>query len=234
MSAPGGCGSRSARTGSRWSCRTARRRALVEGFVAEHRAWIEARTAALQRTLDAHPGAERLVDGASLPFRGRTLTLRVRATERQALRVHLDPSLPVAHFLQVEVPEAVPEAEWEPLIERALVRFLRREVAREAAILVARHGPTNDLIPRAIRIKAQKRLWGSCTTSGVINLNWRLILAPPAVLEYLVVHELCHLRERHHQPPFWQLVARLQPDYRQHRRWLKANGHLLTLRRTTL
>jgi predicted metal-dependent hydrolase len=209
---------------------------LVQSFVAQHRGWIAARTAALQRTLDAHPGAERLVDGAFIPYRGGTLALRVRASERRALRVHLDEALHVLapQPLQVLVPETVPAADREPLIERGLVRFLRRQVAGEAAALVARHGPPNDLVPRAIRIKEQKRLWGSCTASGVINLNWRLILAPPAVLEYLVVHELCHLRERHHQPTFWQLVARLQPDFQRHRRWLKAHGHLLTLRRTTL
>jgi predicted metal-dependent hydrolase len=85
-------------------------------------------------------------------------------------------------------------------------------------------------VPRAIRIKAQKRLWGSCSSRGVVNLNWRLILAPEAVFEYVVVHELCHLRIRNHQRAFWQLVGEILPDFATHRRWLRDHGHLLTLR----
>ena len=85
-------------------------------------------------------------------------------------------------------------------------------------------------MPRALRIKEQKQLWGSCSARGTINLNWRLILAPEAVFEYVVVHELCHLRVRNHQQEFWRLVAEVLPDYERHRRWLRANGHLLTLR----
>jgi hypothetical protein len=81
-----------------------------------------------------------------------------------------------------------------------------------------------------VRIKQHKRLWGSCTAKGVVNLNWRLILAPPAVFEYVVVHELCHLRQAHHQAAFWRLVGQILPAYEAQRRWLRTNGHLLTLR----
>jgi hypothetical protein len=100
----------------------------------------------------------------------------------------------------------------------------------DAEAYVARHGPPHGLVPSALRIKAQKRLWGSCTAKGAINLNWRLILAPPPVFEYVVVHELCHLRVRNHQAPFWRLVGEVLPGFEQPRRWLKDNGHLLTLK----
>jgi predicted metal-dependent hydrolase len=95
---------------------------------------------------------------------------------------------------------------------------------------VHRHGRRHDLMPAAVRIKQHKRLWGSCTTKRAINLNWRLILAPPAVFEYVVVHELCHLREPNHQAPFWRLVGEILPHFERQRRWLRTNGHLLTLR----
>jgi predicted metal-dependent hydrolase len=85
-------------------------------------------------------------------------------------------------------------------------------------------------MPAAVRIKDQKRLWGSCSAKGAINLNWRLIFAPPAVFEYVVVHELCHLREAHHQAAFWRLVEQILPEFEAQRLWLRANGHLLTLR----
>lgn len=95
---------------------------------------------------------------------------------------------------------------------------------------ITRFGPQNGLVPRAVRIKDQKSLWGSCSAAGAISLSWRLILAPPAILDYVVVHELCHLKEPNHQPPFWRLVASLMPDYARRRAWLRANGGLLRLR----
>ena len=82
---------------------------------------------------------------------------------------------------------------------------------------------------RELRVKEQKRLWGSCSSRGTVNLNWRLILAPEAVFEYVVVHELCHLRVRNHQCEFWRLVGAVLPGFEAQRRWLRANGHLLSL-----
>ena len=70
----------------------------------------------------------------------------------------------------------------------------------------------------------QKTLWGSCSPKDVISLNWRLIAAPREVFEYVVVHELCHLRERNHSSRFWGLVEELMPDYRERRAWLKEHG----------
>jgi hypothetical protein len=132
--------------------------------------------------------------------------------------------------IRVELPDRLPAALQESEVERVLTGWLRREARAEAKALIQRFGPRHGLMPRGLVIKAHRTLWGSCTVRDVVNLNWRLILAPPAVLEYVVVHELCHLRHRHHQPPFWRLVAEILPDYGQQRRWLRANGHLLTLK----
>lgn len=81
----------------------------------------------------------------------------------------------------------------------------------------------------AITIRDQKTRWGSCSSKGNLSFNWRLILAPPKVLDYVVVHELCHRREMNHSPRFWALVESVMPDYKQHRKWLKDNGDKLTL-----
>ncbi len=80
-----------------------------------------------------------------------------------------------------------------------------------------------------ITIRDQKTRWGSCSAKGTLNFNWRLMLAPPAVLDYVVVHELCHLTHMDHSPAFWQAVADVCPDYRAHRQWLKDHGHELIL-----
>ena len=80
-----------------------------------------------------------------------------------------------------------------------------------------------------ITIRNQKTRWGSCSSKGTLSFNWRLMLAPPAVLDYVVVHELCHLTHMDHSPAFWQAVEAVCPDYRNLRKWLKEHGNELVL-----
>ena len=75
-----------------------------------------------------------------------------------------------------------------------------------------------------VQIRDQRTRWGSCSSRGTLSFNWRLALAPLEVLDYVVVHELCHLRVPNHSPRFWQLVASRRPDWRRHRDWLTVNG----------
>lgn len=75
-----------------------------------------------------------------------------------------------------------------------------------------------------ISVKDQRSLWGSCTRQGNLNFSWRLTLAPDAVLDYVVVHELAHRAQMNHSRRFWEVVERLCPDHRSHRRWLRRHG----------
>ncbi|OGR98383.1 MAG: hypothetical protein A2V88_16125 [Elusimicrobia bacterium RBG_16_66_12] len=81
----------------------------------------------------------------------------------------------------------------------------------------------------AVRVKGQRTLWGSCSRRGNLNFNWRLTLAPPEILDYVVVHELAHRLEMNHSPRFWAIVERHCPDHTTHRRWLRKNGSALYL-----
>jgi predicted metal-dependent hydrolase len=80
---------------------------------------------------------------------------------------------------------------------------------------------------RRIRIGGQRTLWGSCSPRGTLSFNWRLVLGPPEVLDYVVVHELCHLRVPNHSRRFWALVERHRPHWRQQRDWLREYGREL-------
>ncbi len=79
----------------------------------------------------------------------------------------------------------------------------------------------------SIAIRDQKTRWGSCSSRGTLSFNWRLMLAPPNVLDYVVVHELCHLEHMNHSKDFWACVESILPDYRIYRKWLKEHGHEL-------
>lgn len=82
---------------------------------------------------------------------------------------------------------------------------------------------------KRVFIRGQKTRWGSCSSQGNLNFNWRLVMAPLPVLEYVVVHELMHLVEPNHSKKFWSLVEDICPDYKAHRTWLRKNGHRLRL-----
>ena len=81
----------------------------------------------------------------------------------------------------------------------------------------------------SIRISDPKTRWGSCSSNGTLSFSWRLMLAPPRVLDYVVIHELCHLTYMDHSKLFWKKVESIDPDYKEHRRWLKENGDSLLL-----
>ena len=78
-----------------------------------------------------------------------------------------------------------------------------------------------------ITIRDQKTRWGSCSANGTLSFSFRLMMAPPRVLDYVVVHELCHLTHMNHSKDFWNMVESILPDYKEHRKWLKENGHTL-------
>ncbi len=109
--------------------------------------------------------------------------------------------------------------------KRAGIEAARERIAERAAYFAPLLGVTYG----RITIRDQKTRWGSCSSKGNLNFTWKLILAPPEVLDYVVVHELCHRLEMNHSERFWNHVKRILPDYRERRNWLKENGWLLTL-----
>ena len=101
---------------------------------------------------------------------------------------------------------------------------LRRSVRVKSARIVVSADKIEVVAPRSLKIKTQKSRWGSCGPNNDINMNWLLMLAPPEAMEYVVVHELCHIIHKNHSKDFWGLVAEHLPAYQQQRLWLKQQG----------
>ena len=119
-----------------------------------------------------------------------------------------------------------PDPERPPLSEAERARYIKiaRDIFTRKTEYYARlMGVTYG----RISIREQKTRWGSCSAQGNLNFHWKLILMPPAILDYVVVHELAHRIEMNHSPRFWTQVERILPDYRERRRWLKENGGLI-------
>ena len=108
--------------------------------------------------------------------------------------------------------------------ELKLLREKTRQLVTES---VKQYAPLIGVTYHQIAIRAQRTRWGSCSSKGNLNFNCLLGLVPPEVLDYVVVHELCHLIEMNHSRQFWDAVEKIMPDYKLHRKWLKDNGNQL-------
>jgi predicted metal-dependent hydrolase len=181
----------------------------AERLVRSHSAWLLARIA--ERPAPAPP----LRDGIHVLWRGECVVLRVRRG-RGPLR-----------FEDGELTIAASDPADPVVVARALDRAARAEARRLLELEVAETAAQLAVHPTALAIRDTRTRWGSCNAKGHLSFCWRLVLAPPAVLRYVAVHEVCHLVELNHQPSFWALVETLMPDYREHRLWLRRKGQTL-------
>jgi len=174
--------------------------------IRELRPWIERRLAEAQDVLTQI--AERR---GTVPYLGSALRLVPQAGRQ---RVHREGG----HLL---VPEGDPG--------QALERFYRRAARAEIATRLDRATERSGTTYSGLTIRAQRTRWASCSAGGRMSFNWRLLLAPERVLEYVVWHEVCHLEILDHSPRFWALLQRRWPAYREDRAWLQRHGATLVL-----
>ena len=104
---------------------------------------------------------------------------------------------------------------------------------RQARVLLEKRVPElashYNLTYSRVRISSARTRWASCSSNGTLSFTWRLVMAPQPVIDYIIIHELAHLLERNHSSRYWATVQAMLPDYRRYVKWLKQNGHLLTL-----
>lgn len=186
--------------------------ALVDDLLDRHRDWLHRAVLHARRRAEkadalglGRPGVVWL-DGAALPV---VTTHAARASARLAGGV-----------LCVTAPGPAAAT-------GAVGRWYRREARARVEAAVAREAARLALSPGPVSVRDQRTRWGSCARSGALSFNWRLALAPPEVLGYVVVHELCHLRRHDHSPAFWALVAEAMPDWEPRARWLRDHGGAL-------
>jgi len=185
----------------------------VLAFVHQSSGWI-ARKLAHTRVLQEERTPRRFGEGELFPFMGEQHCLRYVAG---------------GEHLRKENGEFLLGAD---LSARAGDLFRTWYRARAREILedrVAQFALRMGLTCRSVRITDAKERWGSCNAAGSLNFAWRLVMAPPHVIDYVIVHELAHLVEMNHSRRFWGRVGRVLPDYAKRRKWLRENEHLLTL-----
>jgi hypothetical protein len=179
--------------------------AAILAFVERHRGWAEARMATVPRRIG-------VVDGAVLPFRGGSLTILHDPARRAArLEIGAEGARLLVGGDAAHLPRRVMDA-------------LQREARTDLQARVDHHAATVGLKPAALSLKDTRSRWGSCTSDRRLSFSWRIVMAPPDVLDYLSAHEVAHFREMNHGPAFWALCRSLCPGMDAGRDWLKRNG----------
>lgn len=178
----------------------------VRRFVGRHLDWVQARLAAI-------PPRQPFTDGARVPVLGRDHVIRHDPVHRGAPRRSLRPE-----GAEIRV-GGDPD-----FLARRVRDFLKAEARRELAARARAKAALLGARVAAVSVRDTRSRWGSCSAQGRLSFSWRLILTPEPVLDYVVAHEVAHLREMNHSRRFWELCARLTGDIQGSRAWLKANG----------
>ncbi|MDA1097594.1 MAG: SprT family zinc-dependent metalloprotease [Proteobacteria bacterium] len=139
------------------------------------------------------------------------------------------PAERVGSDLVVTLPARMADGAREARIKDRLYEWYRQSALEEFQARTECYGQRLGVAPTTVKVKSYKRRWGSCSAGGEITYNWRLVIAPSSVLDYVAAHEVAHLIQHNHSPDFWRLVEELMPDYRSPQAWLKKNGDTLAI-----
>jgi predicted metal-dependent hydrolase len=190
--------------------------------------WLRSRTDWVDKALADHRAARAAIgrvdlrDGGAVPYLGDLLELSVRNEEGRARPAVMQRG----DRLNVRLPHAArATTDLRAALERWYRRRARDEVARRLDDACARHAVSYE----RLAIRGQRSRWASCSPTGTMSFNWRLLLAPAAVLDYVVEHEVAHLDVPDHSRRFWSLLAERRPGYREQEAWLRRYGRALYL-----
>jgi len=189
----------------------------IDQLLIAKRQWIKEKIA-LQREM-APVSDKQFVSGEAFPYLGRNYRLKVESGNFAPVKL-----------LQGRLVVRMPECSKQPhMIRNALVRWYKRQAEHKLREKVNRFAPMVGVEPAGVSIKSFKARWGSCTPKGALEFNWKIMMAANRMVDYVVIHELCHLIHHDHSPEFWRELARVMPDYQHCRDWLRENAHELVI-----
>ncbi|ARR56179.1 hypothetical protein HY78_23335 [Rhizorhabdus wittichii DC-6] len=193
----------------------------IAGFLERKRQWVFNTVCEMERIIATRHAVPRFITGSKIPYRGRNMSLIVRRTdaERAAVTYRNGFIVDLPHWAGQDA---------DHLVASELQHWLKQRARRDVQEVAADYRRRFGLAPRSIRTTELAHGWGSCGPEGNVLINWYLIFAPKRVLEYVVAHELAHLRERSHGAAFWACLGDLMPDYSAARAWLSAHETMLS------
>jgi len=194
----------------------------IESFIKKETPWIEKHWAKALKKAKLRPKHHQK-DGDIYFYFGEPLTLRLipSVSWNPAIRVN-------GSMLEISLHEATTVSDGKKAIIKIIQDFYVKKAEEVIHDRLQFFNEHYKLKYKRVTFRNQKTRWGSCSSDKNLNFNWRLIMAPIEIIDYVVVHELCHLKNMNHSAAFWRLVAEAVPDYKERRKWLKENNMLLS------
>jgi predicted metal-dependent hydrolase len=186
--------------------------AAIETFVQQKADWVM-RTREKMKSIQPIMGKQ-YTDGEKFPFLGSSYDLKLVGAQKPLLC--FDNEFTLSQSAQTKG-------------ELVFTRWYKARAFEIISERVRQYSQEYHFTPGLIKISSAKTRWGSCNSNGTLNFTWRLVMAPLAVIDYVVVHELAHLRVRNHSGKFWKVVESIYPDYKKQRMWLREYGEKLNL-----
>ncbi len=178
----------------------------VDEFLQRNRNWAAARLSRL-------PDVQRIEEGAVIPVRGVPHRIVHSGQKRGVISIGMDEDGPVIRVHGNR-----------DFVTRRVADWLKRQAKQDLTKAVNHYSEALGVKAKSITLRDTTSRWGSCSSTGALNFSWRIILAPPEVLNYLAAHEVAHLREMNHSDRFWKLVRDVCPDMETHKSWLRTHG----------
>lgn len=164
------------------------------------------------------------VSGESFPYLGRQYRLKIARSDT----LKNAPCKLIGGRFLIEIDRKSEDKNLSGHVREKLAEWYRARAEEKIYERICKYAELLGKYPKKIMIRDQQRRWGSCSHSGIIRFNWKIIMVPLSVLDYIIVHELCHLTIRDHSDKFWNKLGSIIPDYKKKRHWLKENSFLLT------
>lgn len=189
----------------------------IHDFLAQKARWIESRRAALKTRIRA----PRIVwqDGAALPFMGKSIRLFLKTHPQDTGTTHCFDE--EKDTLLVGLPEGLAFAPAQEEIRTEVILWYKKRARQVFPERVEYWARQTGLEPKRLMVTSPQKRWGSCSADNVIRLNWQLIMAPVDLLDYVIVHELAHIRHKNHGKAFWAYVQKVMPDAQERRKALR-------------
>jgi predicted metal-dependent hydrolase len=189
----------------------------INSFLNRKRKWLYNTVRELNELSARGSVVPRFMTGSKIPFRGRQVSLTVRKQDGPHVEIAF------RNGFIVDLPSWVELESADTIVAREIKQWLKQRVRRDVQEIVAVYIDRFGLRPRSVHVAEFIAGWGSCGPKGTVNIDWRLIFAPKRVLEYVVVHELAHLKHRSHGKKFWGYLGQIMPAYARPKAWLDAH-----------
>ena len=189
------------------------------------RKWIAEKIKLTEEIEKPIPLKHELVSGEKILLKNRLIRLKIHTYPNK--RSKLTHAFKTLH---IYINETLSQKEREEEIKRVLINWYKEKTLNIITTRIEKYLKLIDFKPLEIKVRDQKIRWGSCTKDRKLIFNWRIVMAPISAIDYVIVHELCHMKEPTHSTKFWNIFKSIYPNYKKWKEWLRINGKSLDLR----